>query len=136
MSMSETHPGRLVELDAEECWQRIRSRTVGRLAWSGAHGISVIPVNFAVDDGAIVLRTSPYSLMARDCVDRDVAFEVDEIDEVGHTGWSVLLQGPCTRDRQASDAPRPWVTGPRTLGLRVEVRTVSGRRVTPPSAHA
>ena len=129
MPMSEAQPGRLVVLSDEECWDHLRSRPVGRIAWSGTHGVSVIPVNFAVVDGDVVLRTSPYSLMARDCADRDVAFEVDDVDDLEHEGWSVLVQGRCTRDRIASDAPTPWVTGPRTLGLRITPHTVTGRRV-------
>ncbi|GAA3645958.1 hypothetical protein GCM10022237_01830 [Nocardioides ginsengisoli] len=134
MPMSEVQPGRLITLSDDECWDHLRSRPVGRIAWSGAQGVSVIPVNFAVEDGDLVIRTSPYSLMARDCADRDVAFEVDDFDGLAHEGWSVLVQGRCTRDRIASDAPTPWVTGPRTLGLRITPRQVAGRRVSRPSA--
>ncbi|WGX99149.1 pyridoxamine 5'-phosphate oxidase family protein [Nocardioides sp. L-11A] len=125
----DAQPGRLVVLSEEECWELLRSRPVGRLAWSGADGVSVIPVNFAVADGAVLLRTTPYSLMARDCADREVAFEVDDIDEQRHGGWSVLVRGRCERERVASDGPRPWVTGPRVLGLRIAVGSVTGRRL-------
>ncbi|KAB2810815.1 pyridoxamine 5'-phosphate oxidase family protein [Pimelobacter simplex] len=134
MPMSETQPGRLVVLGEQECWDLLRSRPVGRIAWSGPHGVVVVPVNFAVDDGAVVLRTSPYSQLAREGTDREVGFEVDLVDVEAHSGWSVLVQGRCTRDRHASDAPTPWVTGPRTLGLRIEARAVSGRRLSPPHA--
>ena len=134
MPMSETQPGRLVVLSEQECWDHLGSRPVGRIAWSGPHGVTVVPVNFAVEDGAIVLRTSPYSQMARECVDREVGFETDVVDLVTHSGWSVLVQGRCTRERHVSEAPTPWVTGPRTLGLRIEVRAISGRRLTPPGA--
>lgn len=132
--MSPSQPGRLVELSEQECWDHLGSRPVGRIAWAGPHGVSVVPVNFAVEDGAVVLRTSPYAQLARECVDHEVGFEVDVVDLVTHSGWSVLVQGRCTRERQASQAPTPWVTGPRTLGLRIEPRTISGRRLTPPDA--
>jgi len=132
--MSETQPGRLVVLGEQECWDLLRSVPVGRIAWSGPHGVVVVPVNFAVADGAVVLRTSPYAQLAREGVDREVGFEVDLVDAGTHSGWSVLVQGKCTRDRNASPAPTPWVTGPRTLGLRIEARSVSGRRLGPPPA--
>lgn len=122
-------PGRLVELTQDECWARVRSEQVGRIAWTGAEGISVIPANFAVDGQEIVLRTSPYAALGRECGDRDVAFEVDHLDADQHTGWSVLLRGRCRREDRASDQPTPWASGRRTLGLRIEVRSVSGREV-------
>ncbi|WP_436700353.1 pyridoxamine 5'-phosphate oxidase family protein [Nocardioides sp. BYT-33-1] len=131
---SDVQPGRLVVLSEEECWELLRSRPVGRLAWSGAEGMSVVPVNFAVGEGTVLLRTTPYSLMARDCADREVAFEVDDIDEQRHDGWSVLVRGRCVRERIASDGPRPWVTGPRVLGLRIAVGSVTGRRLVSSSA--
>ncbi|GAA1537496.1 pyridoxamine 5'-phosphate oxidase family protein [Nocardioides humi] len=129
MAQPEIQPGRLVVLSDEECWDLLRSRPVGRLAWSGGEGVSVVPVNFAVEGDAVLLRTTPYSAMARDCADREVAFEVDQIDEEGHGGWSVLVRGRCERERRASDGPTPWATGPRVLGLRIAVESLTGRRV-------
>lgn len=133
MQESDVHPGRLVVMNAEECWQLLRTRPVGRVAWSGTEGVSVVPVNFAVVGEDIVLRTTPYSMVARDCPDRDVAFEVDLFDEENHSGWSVLLRGRCHREQRASEGPTPWVTGPRVLGMRIEVRSLTGRRLQPPA---
>lgn len=132
MQMSDRHPGRLVVLSDEECWQLVRSRPVGRVAWAGSDGMTVLPVNFAAEDGVIVLRTTAYSQLARECADRDVAFEVDQIDEENHSGWSVLFRGRCQRQERVGDGPAPWVTGPRVLGLRIEVRSVTGRRLQAP----
>lgn len=130
-------PGRLAVLDGPECWDLLRSQPVGRIAWSGSQGMSVVPVNYAVaEDEAIVLRTTPYSLLARDVADRDVAFEVDHVDAAHHEGWSVLVRGRCVRQRHTPEHPEPWVTGPRFLGLRIEVRSVSGRRVLPATGSA
>ncbi|TNM39685.1 pyridoxamine 5'-phosphate oxidase family protein [Nocardioides albidus] len=134
MPTSDVRPGRLVELSDDECWDLIRSRPVGRVAWSGAQGVSVIPVNFTVDGDTVLLRTTPYSLMARDCADREVAFEVDEIDGERHEGWSVLVRGRCEREERPSEGPHPWATGSRVLGLRIAVRSLTGRRVVSSSA--
>ncbi|GAA3518051.1 pyridoxamine 5'-phosphate oxidase family protein [Nocardioides daeguensis] len=129
MSTSDVRPGRLVVLSDDECWDLLRSRPVGRIAWSGDQGVSVVPVNFAVDGEAILLRTTPYSLMARDCAGQEVAFEVDEIDDEHRRGWSVLVRGRCEREERPSEGPHPWATGSRLLGLRIGVRSLSGRRI-------
>ncbi|MBM9461565.1 pyridoxamine 5'-phosphate oxidase family protein [Nocardioides sp. zg-536] len=132
MQVPEERPGRIVELSSDECWDLLHSRAVGRVAWSGANGTVIIPVNFVAREGLILFRTTPYSMLARDCAEREVSFEVDDLDEDEHTGWSVLARGRCTREERSSDGPAPWVTGPRVLGLKVEVSSVSGRRVLPP----
>lgn len=129
MPTSDVRPGRLVVLSDDECWDLLRSRPVGRVAWSGMQGVSVVPVNYAVDEDAVLLRTTPYSLMARDCAGRDVAFEVDSIDEASHDGWSVLVRGRCEREERTGEGPRPWATGSRVLGLRIAVRLITGRRI-------
>ncbi|WP_278255334.1 pyridoxamine 5'-phosphate oxidase family protein [Nocardioides convexus] len=122
-------PGRLVVLTDQECWDLLRTRPVGRIAWSGAQGVSVIPVNYAVAEGVVALRTTPYSLLARDAADREVAFEVDDVAIGAHGGWSVLVRGRCRRVHRAAVRPEPWVTGARVLDLQVDVASVSGRRL-------
>lgn len=129
MSTSDVRPGRLVVLSDDECWDLLRSRPVGRVAWCGDQGVSVIPVNFTVDGETVLLRTTPYSLMARDCADREVAFEVDAFDEETHLGWSVLVHGRCEREERPTEAPHPWATGSRVLGLRIVARSLTGRRI-------
>ncbi|WP_435770853.1 pyridoxamine 5'-phosphate oxidase family protein [Nocardioides sp. SYSU DS0651] len=120
---------RLVELGEEECWALVRTRAVGRVAWQGGQGITVLPLNFAVEGTDVLLRTTPYSLLARDGMDGEVAFQVDDVDAEQHTGWSVLMHGVCRREQRPGAEPTPWVTGPRVLGLRIAVRSISGRRL-------
>jgi nitroimidazol reductase NimA-like FMN-containing flavoprotein (pyridoxamine 5'-phosphate oxidase superfamily) len=131
MDAADEKRGRVIELTQDDCWELIGSRPVGRVAWSGPEGISVIPVNFRVDEREIVLRTTPYSTLARECADREVAFEVDDLDVDHHAGWSVLLRGQCRREERTSSGLTPWASGRRVLGLRIEVRSVTGRRVAP-----
>lgn len=129
MVQSDIQPGRLAVLTDGECWDLLRSQPVGRIAWSGLQGVSVVPVNFVVVDDAIILRTTPYSLLARDSVDREVAFQVDQLDLERHEGWSVLARGRTRREDRSPEHPQPWATGARVLGLRIDVRSVSGRRL-------
>lgn len=131
MSQSDIQPGRLAVLSDGECWDLLRSQPVGRIAWSGIQGVSVVPVNYVVVDEAIILRTTPYSLLARDSADREVAFQVDQLDLERHEGWSILARGRTRREDRSTEHPQPWVTGSRVLGLRIDVQSVSGRRLLP-----
>jgi hypothetical protein len=122
----------LVDLPTEECWQLLTSRPVGRLAWSGPHGPTVIPVNFAVDGQNVLIRTRAYSEAARECDDTMVAFQVDSFDEQSHEGWSVLVRGRAHFEYPSpvsSEDPDVWVDGPRSLRMRVEATEVTGRRI-------
>jgi hypothetical protein len=122
----------LADLSTDECWQLVVSRPVGRLAWSGPHGPTVIPVNFSVDGQHVLVRTKAYSEAARECDDTMVAFQVDSFDQDARAGWSVLLRGRAHFEYQspATDGdPDVWVDGPRSLRLRIEVSEVTGRRI-------
>lgn len=130
MQSRDEYPGSLAELTTDECWAMLRDRPFGRVAWSGPDGIHVIPVNYVVRHATIVLRTTPYSLLAQRAGDLEVAFEVDRIDENARSGWSVVAQGRCRRaDIPAADTPEPWADGTRVLALQIDVRSISGRRL-------
>jgi nitroimidazol reductase NimA-like FMN-containing flavoprotein (pyridoxamine 5'-phosphate oxidase superfamily) len=126
---------RLVELSPADCWDLAASRAVGRLAWTGPKGPTVIPVNFTVDGRFVRLRTSGHSEAARECEDSIVAFEVDDLDDAAHEGWSVLMRGRAERepDGSSSGEPQSWVSGPRTLRLRIDVDEITGRALRTPS---
>ena len=123
----------LTELREDECWDLLRARTVGRVGWQGSDGPTIVPVNYVIDERAVVIRTAPYTDLGREGIVREVAFEVDDLDPVSRSGWSVLVRGRRRLDPEAyGTTPRPevWVGGSRWLVLRIEVRTISGRRLT------
>ena len=125
--------GQLLDLTPDECWTLAASMPVGRLAWCGPHGPTVVPVNFTVADGQVHVRTAAYSAQARECDDSPVAFEVDQFDAVTRTGWSVLLRGRAALEygRAPGDQqPEVWPAGARALLLTIDVEETSGRRVT------
>ena len=68
MSGPNTEPepgsGHLLDLTVDECWELAASQPVGRLAWTGPSGPTVIPVNFAVDGRLVHVRTAAYSALA------------------------------------------------------------------------
>lgn len=131
MTTQPTPSSWLSDLSTHECWELVASRPVGRLAWSGAHGPTVIPVNFTVDGQNVLIRTKAYSEAARECDDTIVAFEVDSFDQDAQTGWSVLLRGRAHFEYQTPgvEDPQVWISGPRSLGIRIEVGEVTGRRI-------
>ena len=125
--------GALTELHEDECWDLLRARTVGRVGWQGSDGPTIVPVNYVIDERAVIVRTAPFTDLGREGSVRELAFEVDDIDPVARSGWSVLVRGRRRLDPEAyGKTPRPevWVGGSHWLVLRIEVRTISGRRLT------
>jgi len=136
MTTGTWYPGRLHELSPEECWELLAAHSVGRVAFVGPDGPEVLPLNYAVARGAVLLRTSPSSALGRKLRHDVAAFQVDEIDEFTESGWSVLLRGLVeaidVADLSPDDErPEPWAAGDRTLHLRLTPRTVTGRRLVP-----
>ena len=52
---------RLEVLAYDECVRLLAGSEVGRMAWAGAHGTALVPVNYGWTGTAIVLRTDPGS---------------------------------------------------------------------------
>ena len=88
-STANTHDERLRELTEQDCWLRLSQHEVGRLAYVHGQGPVIVPLNYLAQDGKIWLRTASYNQMAVHVTGQQAAFEVDEIDDHGHTGWSV-----------------------------------------------
>ena len=65
----------LKELDTTECLRLLGQRGIGRAAVSTPDGPHLVPVNYAVLDGSIAIRTSPYSLLGTYARASMLAFE-------------------------------------------------------------
>lgn len=122
----------------EECLQRLQKAEVGRVAWNTVDGPQILPVNFAIHDGAIVFRTAAYGPLADLRHVRRVAFEIDEFDRASKTGWSVLVMGQSRAASKADELvklwsqadPVPWAEGTRNLFISISLDQVSGRTIT------
>lgn len=131
------HP-RLLALGPDECRALLSTHGVGRVAVSTPDGPAVVPVNYEIVDESITFRTAPESVPAA-AVGKDVAFEVDHLDEALSQGWSVLAVGPArvvtdpdAIRRLAERAhTRPWAGGTREMWVSIEPRHLTGRRITP-----
>jgi hypothetical protein len=93
-------------------------------------------VNYAVADGAIVIRTGSGSLIG---VHGDglVSLEADHFDLEFGQGWSVLVRGDAHRVVQPGELPnlregcdlRPWPAGEHDLFIRIVPGQITGRRI-------
>jgi len=91
-------------------------------------------VNYVVHGEDVLIRSGPGpKLQAAERGDL-VAFEVDDIDEAAHRGWSVVVHGKARRLSPADvqhlpvDA-QPWAVGPRSHVIQVQAHRVTGRRL-------
>lgn len=124
-------------LSRSECHALLSSGVAGRLALSAPDGPHIVPLNYSVVDGAVVVRTSPYSVLGTHGRDALVAFETDCFDPDRREGWSVVVRGRAevVRDRGQLDAirhqwePQPWASGARSLVMRIRLDELTGRRL-------
>jgi nitroimidazol reductase NimA-like FMN-containing flavoprotein (pyridoxamine 5'-phosphate oxidase superfamily) len=133
-------PGSLDEIGVEECWQLLSSQPIGRVAVIVGHYPLVFPVNYTVDGQAIVYRTNIGTKLW--AIHRsNVTFQVDEIDQVHRSGWSVMVKGvaqelSAKRSNQVLASAElaetaSWAPGTRDHFIRILPDEVTGRRISP-----
>jgi nitroimidazol reductase NimA-like FMN-containing flavoprotein (pyridoxamine 5'-phosphate oxidase superfamily) len=131
------------ELSEDQCLNLISGGGIGRIAYASRFGPAVLPVNYALQDGAVVFRTAAHSPLDEDLqtgitdADYKVAFEIDSIDLASQRGWSVLIQGPAHHVAGAEEEAvrragvQSWAPGDRELFVRIVPSRITGRRVGP-----
>jgi uncharacterized protein len=129
----ETEANILSEIPREECVQLLALHRVGRIALPTLEGaVLVVPVNYVLDGEVIVFRSDPGEKL--DAIHgHRASFQIDYIDPVHRTGWSVLVQGTAHRagHREIEHlALDPWVGGEKDAWVRIVPRSISGRRLT------
>jgi hypothetical protein len=128
----------LLELAPYECWQLLDQPVrIARIVWTVDGAAAIVPVNYAVADGSLWFRTTPASRLAQECPGRQVLVEIDSLDPVARSGWSVIVTGKA-ESVDALEVPdilgglQVWPRGDRPLFLRVTAEHVSGRRLRSP----
>ena len=114
----------------DECVRRLGWETVGRVGTIEADGsVSIYPVNYVLDDGVIVFRTTPRR--GEVLSPQPATFEIDRIDEVHGTGWSVIACGAVTLSAESPADPLPvsWAPEGRTQVARLVPDRISGREI-------
>ncbi len=123
----------LEALEVEECRRLLGAGGIGRIAIAGEGAPILRPVNFAVKDGIVVIRTGEGRIFDAARRGASVAFEIDNVDGFEHEGWSVIATGRLSErdaDAEAYALPlRPWSAGRRDRFVMIELDVVSGRRI-------
>jgi len=125
------------ELTRAQCERLIARGGVGRIGMCTDTGPAIVPVNYVLDDGSIVFRTTAYSGLAKQVWGKQVAFEVDHLDTEHAWAWSVLALGrvvPIDDPEEIALLDRrgelhPWAAGERRLHMRIAPTRVSGRAI-------
>lgn len=127
----------LEALSVDECRALLASANLGRVGLRIGDAPAILPVNYALLDGDVVFRTDPGSKLTAALMGVQVAFEVDSGTGRGE-GWSVLVVGyieevrdTATLERIDELALEPWVEGHRGFVVRIDTRTITGRRLLP-----
>jgi nitroimidazol reductase NimA-like FMN-containing flavoprotein (pyridoxamine 5'-phosphate oxidase superfamily) len=129
------------DLTRSECEKLLQEHVVGRVGFCGAAGPLILPVNYRVQTGQVVFRTSAYGMLSELRRRTPVAFEIDGINEPGETGWDVLACGTAEavmHDHLLTElwgsGPIPWAKGTRNLFIAITLTSLTGRVVRGPFA--
>ena len=126
----------LEHLSREKCLLLVGQVPVGRIVYTRQALPAVELVNFAVDDGDIIIRTDSGGKLAAATRGAVVAFEADSVNGAAHAGWSVTVVGYSRAVTDEEEIRRleqvglvPWAPGKRDHFIRISPSIVNGRRV-------
>ncbi|MCY7395276.1 MAG: pyridoxamine 5'-phosphate oxidase family protein [Nocardioides sp.] len=134
---STTRPDSFDVLTPERCLGLLAVTTVGRVAFVGAHGLEVLPVNYRVVGGLVMVRTSARGTLSElASYAGEVVFESDYHSSVTREGWSVVVRATSSAvsDPAVLEGPDlarlvPWAMGVHDLLLALRPHQVTGRRI-------
>ena len=119
-------------LAASECWDRLARVSLGRLVTSVDGEPSIFPVNFAVQNRTILVRTAEGTKLVSAAINNTVLFEAD--DHTVTDGWSVIVTGSARSlrtDEELAEADtadlRPWTITEKSHYVRIRPLNVTGR---------
>jgi nitroimidazol reductase NimA-like FMN-containing flavoprotein (pyridoxamine 5'-phosphate oxidase superfamily) len=129
-------PGELEVLAEHRCRELLTQASVARLGLSVDSLPVILPVNFVVDGDSIVFRTGSGLKLSAASAGDVACLEVDDIDLLGHGGWSVLVTGRLREltDPDELEAARrlplaPWWHRVDQRYVRLSMDLLSGRRL-------
>jgi uncharacterized protein len=131
--------GHVERLTVEACLRLLEKERVGRLAYDDGEGPVVLPLNYVLDQGSVVMRSDPGTRLDLANHHAPAAFEIDGVDHTRRLGWSVLVRGLLTQVADEAEHRRiegldldPYVGGDKAHLIRLESRTITGRRIAVP----
>ncbi|MGD9798065.1 MAG: pyridoxamine 5'-phosphate oxidase family protein [Microbacteriaceae bacterium] len=128
----------LEEIPVRRCIALLDGSWLGRIALDVGGHPEIFPVNHVVDrsDGSILFPTRVGTKL-RAALDAPlVAFEVDGVDPIDGSGWSVLVVGAAEVERDPDVAAWatswravPWAVSDASTWIRIRPVRVTGRRI-------
>jgi len=128
-------------LSESDCLQLLAGAQVGRVVVSMAAMPAAFPVNYTVIGRDIYFRTTPGTKLAAATDHTVVAFQVDQFDEAGRCGWSVLVVGqarlvtdPAEQALLQAAGVHSWVNAGPSRFVAIGMDKISGRWLRPTDA--
>jgi hypothetical protein len=124
-------------LDDAECRRLLSTVVFGRLVFTRDALPAVQLMRFCLCGGQILMPIRAGSELSRAVRGAVVAFEVDRVDPLTETGWTITTVGPAhvlTEPHDVAAAEqlglRTWIPSSRYSYLAVEIGTLHGCRIT------
>ena len=124
-----------VELGRAECLELLGRAGIGRIVLSIRCLPVALPVNMALLGEDVIFSTDSGSMVTAAVEGQIVSVEVDDIDLLYRTGWSVLVTGRAELATDPAECEwarsrlQPWAPGPHPFLVRVPSTMISGRRL-------
>jgi len=134
-----SRPGADAELESipePECVDILQLHTFGRIAVVVDGQPQIFPVNYAMNQRRIAIRTGRGTKLAHAPGSR-VCFEIDGYDSQAGLAWSVMVQGIAVDATESLDdvswatrgaSPWPLAPGAKPFWIGIEPVTITGRR--------
>jgi nitroimidazol reductase NimA-like FMN-containing flavoprotein (pyridoxamine 5'-phosphate oxidase superfamily) len=123
-------------LSRDECLRLLGGCTFGRVGVTMGALPAVLPINYRLIGDRIVFRTSGGTKLDAAIRGAVVAFEVDDLEPLAHSGWSVMVTGIAQEVTEPGDlqiveaagVPR-WAPAPAEHVVQISTEMISGRRI-------
>jgi nitroimidazol reductase NimA-like FMN-containing flavoprotein (pyridoxamine 5'-phosphate oxidase superfamily) len=125
-------------LDLNECQRLLAGATFGRIGVTRAAVPVILPINYRLVGGRIVFRCAAGAKLEAATCGSVVAFEVDSMDPLMHSGWSVNVTGVAALVTDGDELARlesagipRWARSGDDRFIELPLQMVSGRRLGP-----
>jgi nitroimidazol reductase NimA-like FMN-containing flavoprotein (pyridoxamine 5'-phosphate oxidase superfamily) len=131
------HFATMLDLSAAECVALLSDGGVGVVAFVDDDGPDQLPVTFGVRGDALLFCTEKDGRLAQHAHDRELAFEIHDLEPALRSGWSVVVRGLGQVSDRATEEDRlgqdiaPWAPGHHDAVISLSLERISGRRILP-----
>ncbi len=121
-------------LTEDRCWELLSQQEVGRLATAVGSEPEIFPVNYAVADRLLYIRTSPGTKLAELAVNEHVALETDLVapdaaESVVVKGTAEILHTDADLATAEATGLETYVGGDKDVWVRITPSQVTGRHL-------